>query len=63
MKTRSGTKTITTDNKDKAKELWKALGINPGISLISKNPLIVFTSTIVKHKSFSYKTKLCFMFK
>jgi hypothetical protein len=34
MKTRSGTKTITTENKDKAKELLKTLGIKPELKVV-----------------------------
>jgi hypothetical protein len=33
MKTRAGTKTITLDNKDKAKELLKAIGIKPDLKV------------------------------
>jgi hypothetical protein len=34
MKTRSGTKTITADNKEKAKELLKAIGIKPDLKVV-----------------------------
>ena len=34
MKTRSGTKTITPENKDKAKNLLKALGIKPELKVV-----------------------------
>ena len=35
MKTRGKTKTITTENKDKAKDLLKAIGIKPEIKVVS----------------------------
>ena len=34
MKTRAGTKTITADNKEKAKELLKAIGIKPELKVV-----------------------------
>jgi hypothetical protein len=34
LKTRAGTKTITLDNKDKAKELLKAIGIKPELKVV-----------------------------
>ena len=35
MKTRAGTKSITSDNKDKAKELLKAIGIKPELKVVA----------------------------
>ena len=35
MKTRAGTKTITLDNKDKAKDLLKAIGIKPELKVVA----------------------------